>query len=328
MEEECGRSLLDRINSFTDKNVLVIGDAIIDEHVYGSVSGVSLETPTLKMNVDKTVRSAGGAGNVVKNLVGLGSRVSFATVVGDDGATDFFKSWSYNASGLDLAIVTEKDRVSPVKRKNWADGYGVLEQEWLPMGEISNESHRELCNKIDKRLDENTYDAIIVQDMGHGVVSYDLMDQLISSIVGVRLFANAQISNGVSQHDKFRGVSLVSMSEKEASIVANQYGVCSSEANDLSRFLGPDVCVSLGSRGANLFLGDSLYYSLASSVVPVDTCGAGDSFLSALVLADPYDSPRDALRVANLWAGLSVEKKGTQVPNVEFLKGVARSSNG
>ncbi len=83
-EAERKERLLALIDGFSSRRVLIVGDLIADEFIYGEVSRVSREAPVLILKYDATEIVAGGAGNAANNVAALGGRARMAGVVGAD----------------------------------------------------------------------------------------------------------------------------------------------------------------------------------------------------------------------------------------------------
>ena len=72
------------LNDLARLKVLVVGDFMLDEYVWGQVERISPEAPVMVVNVERQTQVLGGAGNVVNNLVGLGAQVAVLGLVGQD----------------------------------------------------------------------------------------------------------------------------------------------------------------------------------------------------------------------------------------------------
>src|SRR3979411_3139188 len=83
-EAEHQERLLSLIDAFGGRRVLVVGDVIADEFIYGEVARVSREAPVLILRYDTTDLVAGGAGNAANNVAALGGPVTLAGLVGAD----------------------------------------------------------------------------------------------------------------------------------------------------------------------------------------------------------------------------------------------------
>src|SRR5476651_2455556 len=89
------------------QTVLCVGDLMLDEFVYGEVSRISPEAPTPVIAVKRSEVMVGGAGNVARNLVSLGTRCIFVGVVGDDEAGSELKAALAKEPRIDAHLVTD-----------------------------------------------------------------------------------------------------------------------------------------------------------------------------------------------------------------------------
>src|SRR2546426_8565196 len=80
------KHLAEIVNSFSNKRIVVIGDLIADQFIYGEISRVSREAPVFILRHEHTETTPGGAGNCAANLAALGSRVALISVLGNDKA--------------------------------------------------------------------------------------------------------------------------------------------------------------------------------------------------------------------------------------------------
>ncbi len=317
MGEKTRHALLEIIENFKNKNVLVIGDSILDEYIYGRVVGLSSETPTIKLEHEKTINSYGGAANVVKNLLALGANVSFITLLGNDDSAAFFQSWKHQ--NLKLIPVIEKGRKTIVKRKIWGDGYNHLEIEHLDNHDLSSESEKKVLELAEKEA--RGKDIIMIQDARHGMMTPSLINKIknLTREHNKKIIANSQITQRESNHLDYRGVDLICMNMKEAKMIEPNLSL--QNVSSLKEKLNAGICITDGTNGALLQISNDVIKGGGVKVKNVvDTCGAGDSFISALALADPFSHPEDALYVANCWAALSIQQPGTQTPPLADLR--------
>src|SRR5262245_39978475 len=120
-DAELKERLLALIDGFSNRRVLVVGDLIADEFIYGEVSRVSREAPVLILKYDATQMVAGGAGNAANNVASLGGRASLAAIVGADPEGTRLLS-SFHKSVDRRSIGREKSYRTPVKTRILAGG--------------------------------------------------------------------------------------------------------------------------------------------------------------------------------------------------------------
>ncbi len=326
---------LDRIavqevfNGFVDKRVLVVGDSILDRHVYGEVIGTSLETPTLKLKHGRTEISYGGAANVVNNILGLGGRVDFITLLGNDQGAEHFRQFKHE--NLRFHPVIEPGRTTTVKERTWAmrgnTSYKVLQVDYLDNRDISDKSLKEIRDKFMQAV-QQSYIVLFV-DYKHGMMTPTLMRYLqqCSRRVGKKTIATFQLSQRDIKPEDYAGNYLVCMNAKEAKAIDPAFSP-DVEFSELERKLKTHICVTLGNKGSVLYLNGKTYKADAIKVEEKDSCGAGDSFLAALALGDIEKHPIESLYIANAWAGLFVQQIGTTVPKKEDLISMFKNQHG
>tara|TARA_Y100000310_G_C20702463_1_gene831133 strand:+ start:453 stop:1421 length:969 start_codon:yes stop_codon:yes gene_type:complete len=315
MGKERRNTVLEMIDGFKGKGVLVIGDAILDINEYARVGGQTLEEPRAPKGIhERTEVSFGGAGNVVENLLELGARVNFVTVLGNDEHAERYERREHEKLKI-IPIYT--DGKNTVKRTTWIGDKKVLRLDYLDNRSLISEVKEQVIRCTEELVNES--DVTLLVDYRHGMMSRDLI-QILKDVVadnGGRAIASSQRGKNLMD---YKGVYMICMNENEASQVYPRFDVTKG-LRDLSKRLESNVCVTMGDIGANLYLhGGEEYESNRIEVEEVDSTGAGDSFLAALSLADIEGRPEESLYLANVWAGLSVGQKGTQVPSLDDLK--------
>jgi bifunctional ADP-heptose synthase (sugar kinase/adenylyltransferase) len=119
-EAERKERLLALIDGFSSRRVLIVGDLIADEFIYGEVSRVSREAPVLILKYDATEIVAGGAGNAANNVAALGGRARIAGVVGSD--TEGQRLLTSFDRGVDRSSVMRSKRYRRRSRRAAAGG--------------------------------------------------------------------------------------------------------------------------------------------------------------------------------------------------------------
>jgi len=299
---------LKNIFSFEDKNVLVLGDSILDISYFGEAIGLSLETPTLKAEEKNTTYTFGGAFNVVENILELGAKCTFITLVGKDQYIKFYKK--YNHENLDLIKIVE-NRKNTVKKRFWItrgnSHYKALQMNRTERKSLSAKSEREIIEFLDKNISE--YDILLFVDYNGGLLTESLIDKIKK--YDIKTIASSQISDNKPNHFKYKGSSLICLN-------SNEYEKNNKELNcnntvHLSMELESNLCITSGEWGSELFIDDKKYYQPSANVKAIDPIGAGDAFLACLTLCDPWKFPNESLEISNIWAGLSTEKFGTEI---------------
>ena len=305
-----------------DKNVLIIGDVILDVWTYARAIGLSLETPTLKAQLLEKKHTFGGTGNVVNNLYELGADIDFFTLLGEDEYTKTYES----IKGVELHCLIEEDRKNTVKERFWIErggsNYKHLQINVIDNQAIKKESINEMIMDIEVMLGVKNFDVIMLIDYRHGLFTKDFLDKLMPVLTDteIPIVISSQISDYgrglVSNHINFKGADLIVMNKLEAEFNLGK----GQSMEDLPEIFGCDICVTSGRGGSTLFMDGKKYHSDVIDIEEVDPCGAGDSFISALSLTNWKVSPENSLFISNCWAGLSVQNHGTVCPKKSELK--------
>lgn len=313
--------LLQRLSSFSQKRVLLVGETIVDHYVYGTVIGTSLETPTLVAKEQKQEFSLGGASLVCRNLLALGAEVTFYTLTGNDPESQLIRDFSHPR--LCFCTVYDEKKQATVKRRYWVDGYKLLQMDRIDNKQIAQNVEDKVVSDICTKLAQQ--DALIFADYRVGLLTPSLISKLIeiANGAGVAIYVDSQISQQMSaNHSLYKRASVVCLNYKEACAVNPLFSssVEREAVKRLSEILQVDnIVVKKGKEGASALINNIWYEERALPCNAVDTCGAGDAFLAALSLAG-LDDPSHALKLANMWAGLSTQIRGPHPPHLESLE--------
>src|SRR3978361_1925233 len=118
--------LIAAIRRLSKGAVTVIGDAMLDRYIYGTVDRVSTEAPIQILVEQREVATPGGAGNVVRNLTALGAAVAFVSIVGDDQAGSDLTSLIGGQPGVEPWLLVEGARTTTVKTRFVSNGQQLL----------------------------------------------------------------------------------------------------------------------------------------------------------------------------------------------------------
>lgn len=299
------------LSQFAGKRVMVIGDLMIDEHVWGTVERISPEAPVMVVQVDsKPDCLPGGAANVANNIRALGGEPTVVGVVGDDEGGDILRGVLSDA-GVDVSgIVTDDKRPTTRKTRIWASHRHQVVR-------IDRESKRKVSHGIMQRMIEFIkresvgMDAVLVSDYAKGVVSRETVSAAIES--GKISVSNPKPRNMAC----FTGIGVITLNQSEAGAAS---GIEIDDLADVERagrkLVGSAQCrgliITRGGQGLSVFenTGASCHIPAIESEV-YDVAGAGDTVISALTmsLACGLDLPA-AATIANCAAGAVVRKVG------------------
>jgi D-glycero-beta-D-manno-heptose-7-phosphate kinase len=322
-EAERKERLLGLIDGFSSRRVLVIGDIIADEFVYGEVARMSREAPVLILKYNATEMVAGGAGNAANNVAALGGRALLAGIVGADAeGRRLLPSFQH---GVDrTSIVRARHYRTPVKTRILAGGAHSAKQQIVRIDRetgwpLSDAVSRAFARKLAPGL--NQCDAVLLSDYGSGLVT-----PALASLV----------RTAVSRRARRRPVPVL-IDSRYRLLDYRRLTTCTPNESEVEQFLGirinddlpaleragrlllrrtgmRAVLITRGSRGMALFERKrrTIHIPIFGSDEVADVTGAGDTVIAAFGLALAAGaSYYEAARLANYAGGLVVMKRGT-----------------
>ena len=314
------------IDRFPSARILVVGDIIMDEFIWGRVSRISPEAPVPVVNVTRQTTLLGGAANVIHNMASLGAAPILCGVIGSDRRGEEIVE-KVRALGLDTGgIVMEPDRPTSIKTRVVAHGQQVVRFDRESRREILPGSTEKLLQFIEEKLP--SIDAVVVSDYGKGVISTPLMKGLRDRVraVSERSIVTA-VDPKTGNFEYYRGVDVITPNHHEAG------AFCGFEITDretlvraghrmLERLECRSVLITQGKRGVTLFEngGDITHIPTFAKKV-FDVTGAGDTVIAtfSLGLGSGLDL-RSAAVLSNFAAGLVVAEVGTSAVTAAELK--------
>lgn len=300
------RALFERM---ARKRVLVVGDVMLDEWVWGRVSRISPEAPVPVVAVDDHSFTLGGAGNVANNLRAIGAEVSFAGAVGDDAEGRRVVAL-LDAIGVERSgVVTLEDRPTTRKTRIVAHNQQVVRADWESTQVLAAADRIRLAALVARAA--ANHDAVVLSDYAKGLFSRDLVEAARACEV---VTADPKPRNITL----FGGVTCVAPNAAEASeatgIPIRDDASLDRAGSSLLEQLGCKfVVVTRGEKGMALFGAGGERMRIPSVARTVfDVSGAGDTVIAVLTLALSAGAPIQlAVQLANFAAGAVVGKLGT-----------------
>jgi D-beta-D-heptose 7-phosphate kinase/D-beta-D-heptose 1-phosphate adenosyltransferase len=324
--------LLEIVNHFPKAKVLVVGDFILDEFVWGNVSRISPEAPVPVVNVRRESFLPGGSLNVANNIRTLGGTVFPCGVIGRDlEGRLLFRA--IRRTGIDTGgVVLDATRPTTIKTRVIAHSQQVVRVDRENVGPISRADARKIIQFVRSKLKE--VDVIIVEDYGKGMIEPFLLTPLLKL---ARQFKKPVLVDPKEKHTAlYRGVTAITPNRKEAHDALEALGVSvngkAMEIEAMGRALlkklrTEAVLMTLGEEGMALFernRGTTRIPTTAREVF--DVSGAGDTVIAVLALGLAAGaSLKEAAVLSNLAAGIVVGKLGTATVEPSELKQAIKS---
>jgi rfaE bifunctional protein kinase chain/domain len=308
------RVLFERMHA---RRVLVVGDVMLDEWVWGQVSRISPEAPVPVVAVHDHSFTLGGAGNVANNLRAIGAQVGLAATVGDDSEGRRVCTLLDEIQVDRSAVITLDDRPTTRKTRIVAHNQQVVRADWESSAGLCAADRARMAAAVERTAPH--YDAVILSDYGKGLFSRDVVDAARSARV---VTADPKPANNLL----FTGVTCVAPNAHEAAIatgvkIVDDASLERAGALLLEQLACRYVVITRGERGMALFgsQGERMLVPAVARTV-FDVSGAGDTVIAVLTLALAADAPIElALQLANFAAGAVVEKLGTATASPEEI---------
>jgi D-beta-D-heptose 7-phosphate kinase/D-beta-D-heptose 1-phosphate adenosyltransferase len=312
------------VERLSDVSVLCIGDVMLDRYVYGSVERISPEAPIPILRVEREAAMLGGAGNVVRNLVALGARTAFVSVVGNDPAGREVSELIAGIEGVEPYFTVERGRQTTIKTRYVAAGQQLLRADRETLATVATSVSEDL-----RRLAVNAVDdarVVIVSDYGKGVVTPELTSALIKAGRG----AHKPIIVDPKGRDfsRYRGATIMTPNRGELAAatgmaVGTDAEIVAAARRLITQCMLDWVLVTRGADGMTLVDRDGAAIHLPTEAREVfDVSGAGDTVVAMLAASiGAGASVEDAARLANTAAGIVVGKIGTAVASAAEVVG-------
>ena len=301
-------------------NILVIGDLMIDHYLWGSCDRISPEAPVQVVNVKKESSVLGGAGNVINNLVTLGSIVDVISVIGNDSVANELKSLLEKIDVPTSNLVVENNRKTSKKSRLIASQQQVLRYDMESIDDINENSHKQIIQTLEKNIDK--YSSIILSDYGKGVLTTNLTKEIIK--IANKNNIKVLVDPKGKDYSKYKGSYTLTPNKKEAMEATNIDIKDESSLIEALKSLKTQCelevsLITLSEQGIAIF-DDELTIKPTVAREVYDVTGAGDTVIAsiAFALGNNLDI-KDAIYFANLAAGVVVGKIGSATTTLDEI---------
>ncbi len=305
-------------NDFAKIKVLIIGDAMIDSYMWGSINRQSPEAPIPIVDVEKHEKRLGGAANVASNIKALGGTPILCSVIGNDdkGFFDLMKAEKLSTEGI-----LQEDRKTTLKTRIISENKHQLRVDEEDTFSISNESD---FIQHTKHLMKDVQ-IVIFQDYNKGVLSKNIISELISS--AKKLNIPVLVDPKKDNYWEYKGVDLFKPNSKELT-ESNSSDNDSLSLDSLAHIVSYQrkqldakaFLLTLSEKGIYIQTeNESTHYPAFKRNI-VDVSGAGDAVIATAALALAKNINFNAIaQLANLAGGLSCESVGVNPLDKDML---------
>jgi len=319
MTSQLGRLL----GRFKRVRLLVVGDAMLDRFVMGEVTRINPEAPVPVLRVRREYAAPGGAGNAAANAASLGASVTLTGYVGQDQAGRQLRRLLRSCGVRDRLITTTRPTTTKIRAV--ARGQQLLRLDYERDGPAVGKSRKKLLAEV-RQLAEHA-EAVLVSDYAKGAVTRELMEFLAEL---ARRGKVVTVDPRPQHVDFYRGVTLVTPNLQEAAACLRREIRTKEDirraGRDLAEKLDCHVLLTRGEEGMSFFQRHRGSFDLPTEAKEVaDVTGAGDTVAVAVTLGLAAGlTVRQAVKLANIAAGIVVSKVGTAAVTFSELKQALR----
>ena len=319
---------IDKISKdYSEKNILVIGDIILDAYIFGTVDRISQEAPVPIVSIAEKNFKPGGAANVALNLSGLGANVQLIGLTGSGINCDELQKCFEKNNNINLHLVKDEGRPTSVKTRIIADGKQVVRLDDEATNEI-NQIHKEKLKSVFDANSKNI-DGIIIEDYNKGTLPSDVIVHIIDSASknSIPVYVDPKYDN----YEHYKGVRLFKPNLVEYNtIVRNKnFGALPESGFKFKEYIDSEILLlTLGAEGMCLYFNDSYDQIPTKARKVYDVSGAGDTVIATFAMNDICGlDPLESSIIANLAAGRVCEEIGVFPINLDALKEMSSHHN-
>ncbi len=309
------------LSKFEKMRILVVGDLILDEFIWGEADRISPEAPVPVVWAKSRTYLPGGASNVASNIAALGAKALLCGVVGDDKNGQILKEKLHERHvGID-GIITDPQRMTTLKTRIIAAHQQVVRLDWENVDQLFLDRAKIIVEAVEGRIHE--IDALIIEDYGKGFITPFLLKKVTSLAKKYKKIIT--VDPKIEHFNYYKGVTAITPNEKEAS-AGSGIKIASSEDVDrvgyklLKSLKCEGVLITRGEKGMKLFRNDGNISIPTVAQEVFDVSGAGDTVISVFTLALSCGiKMQQAAELANVAAGIVVGKVGVAVVTKEEI---------
>ncbi len=311
--------------NFNNKNILIVGDVMIDSYLLGNVSRISPEAPVPIIDIKKREDRLGGASNVALNIKSLGANPIICTVIGKDEYGTVFKNLLNKRKLAVDGVVESKQRKTTVKTRVISNAQHLIRIDDEHTNELTETEKSELLDKIKNIIRTEDIKAVIFEDYDKGVLSKEVIKDIINLAKKNNIITTVDPKRKNFLH--YNNVTLFKPNLKELSeglkmdIDKNNINDIAKSVSILKDKLNADIIFStLSENGCYIKNSEEEHHFPAELRQIADVSGAGDTVISVASLLLEQNIPVNQIAfISNLAGGLVCEKVGVVPINKEQL---------
>lgn len=300
---------------FKQKQVVVIGDIMLDKYLYGKVDRISPEAPVPILQLNRAERRIGGAGNVALNLAGLGARAFIFAAIGEDMEGDNLLGLLKEQGLSDNGIFRHAEYPTTIKTRLIGGTQQLMRVDEERYRELTNAEQVVFVERLESLIKTTSIDGLIIQDYNKGLLSKSVIETVLN-LAGEHNIPVA-VDPKFANFTTYSPVTIFKPNLRELE-AALGYPVSHAEESLIpaiqvlrNMVQAEWYGITLSEHGIYLSgeKGDRRVPTRKRNVV--DVCGAGDAVISALMLGYLAGCDQEEMgALANAAGGYVCEKVG------------------
>lgn len=301
---------------FSALKILVVGDLMLDEHLWGVATRVSPEAPVLVVEARNETFVPGGAANTANQIVALGAKVTIAGAIGKDAAGERLRENLGTMGAETKGLVVTGDRPTTLKTRIVAGNQQIVRVDREKRTPLPAKASAELIAAATAEMDD--CQALLLSDYDKGVLTRETIHVLIDAARKRNLVVTANPKPPTIRH--YADCDVAQLNRSEADLASRSHNFDSTDAitfheagKRLRQALAVrNLLVTRSSDGLTVFTADGGYKDVPPHRVEVyDGTGAGDSTIAGLTLALAAGATlEEAVEIGNAAGGAVVRKVG------------------
>ncbi len=310
------------LSEFKKKKILIIGDLILDRYIWGKVNRISPEAPVPIVEVTDENFLLGGASNVANNIVALGGRATIVGVAGNDRAGGILMKMLEERGIQCGGVFWGSARPTTIKTRVIAHNQQVVRFDRENKDKVDGKVLKGLLEYIRSAIPN--HDAVIISDYKKGVVSYNLVREVLKHSKPENIFVS--VDPKVSHFYCYKNVSLITPNVMEASVasgieIKDEKSLVNAGKALCKKISCDAILITRGEYGMSLFEKDKVVHIPTVAKNIYDVTGAGDTVIATFTIAYAAGaSMKEAAVISNHAAGIVVGEVGTAVAKIDQLR--------
>jgi len=310
------------LDTIRDRRIVVLGDVMLDEFVWGDVTRISPEAPVPVVDVRRESTHLGGAANVLANLVALGTRGTVVGVIGNDAAGERLRTGLNAMSEPSNRLIVDESRPSTTKTRIVAHNQLVVRADRESRIPVAPKLEDQIISELKEALADAS--AFVVSDYDKGAVTLRILSEVLPyAYERLPVLIDPKLRN----FDSYRPATLVTPNHHEALRMSNTEDDSDEGLQNAARLIQQRlncdaILITRGDKGMMLLdqNNQATYVKTAAREV-YDVTGAGDTVIAALAAGLAAGATLiESAALANQAAGIVVGKVGTATASVDELR--------